>query len=323
MKYRIVPFENNMADEAINLFRSAYSCEKDGNPLLPNRPLNDTTWVKQAMLQTNCHLGVAALAGYSLVGYMLANFQFSFKGQSTVIIREYSHASTREEKDIIYQMMYASLGEQLITRGINLHIIWHFAHDDVLKEILFQLGYGAFMAGRLRDLSPVDSDKKALIIKETDFLSVADLHVEQSKYYLDSPMFLIKDTDVKSIKEDLDNHAKQGHTLLVYREDKVPKAYFILGACNENEEGFLLQDSHTAQIMSAYAAPSFRGKGIGKALLARSLEWARENGYSSLFVSHETANIYGGNFWRKHFQPYLYCSMRYIDNKVSGIHNKL
>jgi GNAT superfamily N-acetyltransferase len=322
MKYCIVPFENKKTDEAINLFRAAYQLEKKSNVLLPDRALHDKAWIKQAMLQTNCNSGVAALSGDNLVGYMLANFQFDFKGQQAVIIREYSHASISKDKEIIYQLMYGSLGEQLISRGINLHIIWHFAHDDVLKDTLFQLGFGAFIAGQLRDLSPIESAKITHIVEETDFMSVANLHLEQSEYYLDSPIFVRKNTNLKSIKEDLAKHAEQGHTLLVYYEKKTPLAYFILGARDESGEGFLIQDSGTAQIMSAYAQPCARGKGIGKTLLAKSVDRAREQGFLRLFVSHETANIYGGNFWRKHFKPFLYCSMRYIDNGVSETKGK-
>ena len=311
-----------MSDEAINLFHSAYQREKESNALLPEHDLNDNTWIEQAMLLINCNLGVAAFSGDNLVGYMLANFQFDFKGQRAVIIREYSHTAVSEDKEFLYQLLYASLAEELLSRGINLHIIWHFAHDDALKETLFQLGFGAFIAGQIRDLSPIDADKNIHIVKEPDFMSVAGLHVEHLKYYLDSPVFIIKNTDDVSIKEDLTKHIELGHTLLVYYEDKAPAAYFILGACDENEEGFLLQNSGAAQILSAYDRPSARGRGIGKALLAESINWAKEAGYKRLFVSHETANIYGGNFWRKYFQPFLYCSMRYIDNRVSEIKRK-
>lgn len=306
-----------MTDEALNLFHSAYQHEKESNTLLPDRALNDKAWIKQAMLLTNCNLGVAALEGDNMVGYMLANSQFDFKGQQAVIIREYSHASLLKDKDIIYQLMYASLGEELLSKGLNLHIIWHFAHDDILKETLFQLGFGAFMAGQLRDLSPLECNEKIPIIEEKDFMSVADLHVEQAKYLLDSPIFIIKNTESAALKENLKKHAELGHTLLIYYENKAPTAYFILGDCDEKQEDFLLQNSCAAQIMYAYAKPAARGKGIGKALLAKVIDWAKEKNYNRLFVAHETANIYGGNFWRKHFQPFLYCSMRYIDNKVS------
>jgi hypothetical protein len=35
-----------------------------------------------------------------------------------------------------------------------------------------------------------------------------------------------------------------------------------------------------------------------------------------VFVEHETANFYGGNFWCTYFNPYVYASMRYIDTTL-------
>ena len=54
----------------------------------------------------------------------------------------------------------------------------------------------------------------------------------------------------------------------------------------------------------------------GTALLNRAIQWAQAQGYARLFVEHETANFYGSHFWHKHFTPYLYFSMRYVDNTI-------
>ncbi len=87
----------------------------------------------------------------------------------------------------------------------------------------------------------------------------------------------------------------------------------ILGKSAISAEGFLLQHTNTAQIKSAFARPGARGQGIGRALLQYAIEWSRQGGYERLFVEHETANLSGGAFWRKHFTPFVYFSMRYID----------
>ena len=64
-------------------------------------------------------------------------------------------------------------------------------------------------------------------------------------------------------------------------------------------------------------ADSVKDKGrVGKALLQRVVKWSKENGYDRLFVEHETANYYGGNFWTSYFDPYMYFSMRYVDNTL-------
>ncbi len=62
--------------------------------------------------------------------------------------------------------------------------------------------------------------------------------------------------------------------------------------------------------------PEARSKGIGAALLNRVIQWAQAQGCARLFVEHETANFFGSRFWRKHFAPYLYFSMRYVDNTI-------
>lgn len=90
----------------------------------------------------------------------------------------------------------------------------------------------------------------------------------------------------------------------------------IVGESTIDGEGFLLEQTNTAQIKSAYARPEIRGKGIGTALLQRAIQWSQQQGYERVFVEHETANIYGGNFWGKYFSPFVYSSMRYVDNAL-------
>jgi GNAT superfamily N-acetyltransferase len=90
----------------------------------------------------------------------------------------------------------------------------------------------------------------------------------------------------------------------------------IVGESTIDGEGFLLAQTNTAQIKSAYARPEVRGKGVGAALLQHAIEWSQQQGYDRIFVEHETANIYGGNFWGTYFSPYLYASMRYTDTTL-------
>ena len=90
----------------------------------------------------------------------------------------------------------------------------------------------------------------------------------------------------------------------------------IVGESKIGGEGFLLQKTNTAQIKSAYARTEMRDKGIGKALLQRAIQWSQQQGYERIFVEHETANLAGSRFWSKYFHPYLYYSMRYIDNNL-------
>jgi GNAT superfamily N-acetyltransferase len=88
----------------------------------------------------------------------------------------------------------------------------------------------------------------------------------------------------------------------------------MVGHCAGKNQGFLLRDSGTAQVLSAYAEPEVRGRGVGRALLGACLQWASRQGCSRLLVEHETANISGSRFWQRHFDPYLCFSMRYVED---------
>ena len=154
------------------------------------------------------------------------------------------------------------------------------------------------------------------IIEEKDFKKLIDIQVEHMNYYPFSPIFISKNNEIQNARTDLEKHFKNGDAFLVYCERSQPAAYFIVGDATTGDGGSLLKETGTAQIKSAYVKSPLRGKGIGTALLQRALDWSKEQGYERLLVEHETANYYGGHFWRKYFRPYLYTSLRYIDNTI-------
>ena len=212
--------------------------------------------------------------------------------------------------------MYLHLAQQWAEDRRHLHLIGHFAHDAVLQQTLFQLGYGAIVGERLRDFSPISDVRACIIVEEQDVEKLLPLELEHRAYYPKSPIFIFKSTDEEEALSDLQEHREQGDVFFVYYENDVPCAYMIVGTSALEGEGFLLRHTNTAQVKSAYARPALRGKGIGKALLQRVIAWSQQQGYARLFVEHETANFYGGHFWRTHFAPYVYFSMRYIDNGI-------
>lgn len=313
MKYDVVPLEPAHLAAAVDLVDRAYQAERDSSPLLPAELLGDRQRILpylETCLPNGC---VGALSGGELVGFMGISAYFTFKGQKAALVREYSHAATEDDKLAVYRALYAGLGEILAARRAQLHLIGHFAGDRVLREALFLFGFGALVAENLRDLSPVAGAAEVPITQEPDFAVAEALEVEHKNYYRDAPIFLIKDASPERVRAGLAEQQRAGDVLFVYRQDDQPAAYFTVGPCRGLEEGFLLRDSNTAQILAAYARRDSRGQDIGKALLNRALAWAREEGYARIFVEHETANVYGGPFWRKHFTPFLYFSMRYVE----------
>jgi len=322
MSYHLTPFTSEHFDPAVALFIEGYRQECVRSPLLPTRAIDDPAWIRSMLAACldnalwNSASGVAVMQNDRLAAYMMTGAQFPWKGQHVALVPEYGHSAIAEDKETLYQRMYMHLAQTWVDNHIHLHIIGHFAHDDVLRETLYQLGFGGIVAERLRDLSPIDTPTGIAIFEEPDVHKLADLELEHNCYYFKAPIFLTKDTDRSVMLADLDEHAQAGDAFFVYYEDGKPRANMIVGPSSLNGEGFLLRDTNTAQLKSAFAQPDMRGKGVGAALLSRAIQWAQMQGCARLFVEHETANFYGSRFWRKHFTPYLYFSMRYVDNTI-------
>ncbi len=324
VRVTIAEMKESHVDAAVELFRAAYQRERVFSPLLPCDPLGGQEAVATSIHADLANPGVVALDGERLVGYLCMSARFPFKGQQAALVREHGHATVLDQSRLLYQELYAALAELLVRKGIHLHIIAHFSGDQELKGTLFQLGFGAFLAESLRDLSPVATPSTiASVEPEREPRALLSLEREHRRYYRQSPIFLIKDDSEPAAFADLQERLDNGQMFFVCRELQAaesgleePCAYMIVGRCTGDQEGHLLSGSNSAQIYSAYARPSARGKGIGKALLSTCVDWARREHYDRLFVEHETANLLGSRFWDRHFAPYLYFSMRYVENRL-------
>lgn len=316
MPYSIVPFSADYLEPAVRLFLSAYRHEQRHSPLLPSRLLQDPAPIRQALQARLGNPGVVVVRQRQVLAYMLTGAQFPWKGRQAALVPEYAHAAVVADKRDLYRRMYLALAQEWADHHIHLHLLGHLAHDRVLHDTIYQLGFGAIVAERLRDLGAVAGAPAVRIAEECDARRLLALQLEHNRYYPRSPIFIRKPVDPEVVLEELEVQVRQGDLFLVAYDHDEPSAYMTVGESAREAEGFLLQETDTAQIKSAYARPASRGKGIGKALLQAAVQWARQQGYERLFVEHETANYSGGNFWGKHFGPYLHFSMRYIDSGI-------
>ncbi len=316
-QYDVVPFTQNHLESAVKLFVQGYVRERDSSPLLPSRVIDEPEWIHTSLESFLANPGVAVLHEGQPVAFMLTGFRFPFKGQNAAVVPEYCHASILADREELYQVMYMRLAGEWAETHMHLHLVVHFAHDAVLQACLYRLGFGAIVAEQLRDLSAIDGVREVDVVQEADVRRLVDIDVELSHFIGDAPTFVLKNTGRNEHVSALESAARQGDTFFVYCEQDEPCAHLSVGeSAAASEEGFLLRGTNPAQIKSAYARQHVRRRGVGKALLQRAIEWSQEHGYDRLFVEHETANYYGGNFWNSYFTPYVYASMRYIDNAI-------
>jgi len=84
----------------------------------------------------------------------------------------------------------------------------------------------------------------------------------------------------------------------------------------------IIRDAETAGVEIAFTRENARSQGIATALLDRSLEWARSQGYERCAVDWETMNSFASRFWLKWFEPVCYSLMRHIDERLAGVYKE-
>ena len=305
------PLRNEHLDDAALLLAGAYDRQRSSMPLLPERAPG---YFRDHLAQCWRDVGVAAFDDGHLCGFMMESMRFGWKGQQAAGCCELSHAVSADDPAAVYRLLYRDLGARWVDEGRHLHIIGHAATDADLIHCLFHLGFGAFLCEQLRNLSSLACDDEFTVVVDPDPALLVELQSEHRLYYRDSPIFLRKDEG--DIRAELEGCLAHGDKLLAGADDGEITALFIVGESASEGEGLLLRSSNSAQLKSAFVRPQKWRQGIGTALLARSIAWAREQGYERIFVEHETANIQGAAFWGRHFNPYGLYSMRYVDNTL-------
>lgn len=326
---RRAPLEPAHADAAFALFRGAYLRARRANPLLPDLTPDHEARLRGRVERACAHGGVAAWRGPALRGYLVASPPFDFRGARAALVPEYAHAAADDEPAEVIADLYGAVADRLVRDGVPLHLIGHLTADDRVTAVLFDLGFGAIVRERLRDITDVRVADEARGRHEAALARVervaitapwdefASLAAEHAAFYRASPVFVRKDESLGAAAEELEAQRAAGDALFVARADDGPVAYLVVGRCHGVAEGRLLAGSATAQVRSAYTRPAHRRRGIAGALLQHAVKWARLEGYERLFVEHETANPLGSAFWARHFAPFVTFSLRYVDRRLA------
>ncbi|MFO7990736.1 MAG: GNAT family N-acetyltransferase [Thermoplasmata archaeon] len=306
---KIQEFDEDHIQKAAELFVSSYEKQREKTPILPKKKsLYDD--VTTALTNKLGRRGFAAFEDGEMIGYMIETGSAeNFMGKRTAFsLGLYSHSAVEDNRERIYQKLYERLSDTWIKKGYHAHIFSFWARDETLLFTLFRLGFGMTHFELMRDLSLPEKVQTTISIRRLDTaLPIKKLEMEHREYYPKAPLFWLPWEDY-SFQEEF-----QGCLLGAYDGDKIV-AYMHLKT--DDAETPLLASEDTCRVASAYAEHDYRGKGVGTALLREAVLWAKESDLKRLYVEGESANIQGGNFWMKHFEPVVYTVRRCVDERI-------
>lgn len=305
----IKEFKEEHVKEAVSLFVESYENQRQIVPLIPERK-DLYEEVNNALRRNLENPGVAIFRDDELVGYIIENARAdNFMSKPTAFsLGLYSHCSVEDRKEMIYQQIYKDISDVWVKDGYHTHIFSIWAQDEDLSFNFFRLGFGMTHFELLRDLSDIDVKTSEISYRKLESMEpIKELDKEHHKFYPSAPLFWLPPDDY-TYKEEID-----GEIIAGFDNDK-PVGYIHL---KRNEaETWLMTGEDTCRVKGIYIEPKYRGRGIGKGLLQKGVEWAREKELERLYVEGESANIYGGNFWMKHFTPVVYTLRRCVDERM-------
>ena len=325
MSIEIEPFRETHLQDAAELFCARYRALRKAVPFLPDR--YNTA---DAILPMLCDLsqgapGVVAMDGRKLAGYLIGFVIPEFQGLRSVFSPEWANAARLEGSRRLYQEMYGCLSANWVADKCFTHLVSLLENDPQGRDAWHWLGFGMAAVDGLRDLQPVQAVSAGFeLLRATlaDVRQATSFDEALARHLAAPPIFWPHEN--REYAEWLSNSANA--LWLAYpagspdRTGKVHAGEEVAG-CMALEPGYqggcqVVQDEQTISITGAFTQEGTRGNGVATALLNRSLEWARAEGYERCAVDFEPMNSLAARFWPKYFRTVCYSLMRRVDERI-------
>jgi GNAT superfamily N-acetyltransferase len=210
------------------------------------------------------------------------------------------------DTDRAVERLYAGLAERWVTEACVEHVVTVLAGDDPALAAFGRLGFAAHVVDLVRDLGPVDGASlpeggEVRRAVPGDAPAILELHAGLVRHLRAAPVFLrIPNAPALEMQRRL--IADPDGAVFVATVDDRPVAFLRIGP-PADDVSTIVRDKGTASITGAFTVPEIRGTGVGSALLAEAVAWAREARYVRCAVDHEAANGEASRFWSRHATP--------------------
>jgi GNAT superfamily N-acetyltransferase len=245
-----------------------------------------------------------------------------FYAQRSARVLYGAHAVEPAAGDALYRALYAALAEDWVRAGRLAHYIQLPARDGVALDTWHALGFGHDMGLALRDTTPLGAvtpaDVQLRRATTADSPVIWEIERALARHEAAAPVFMpLVPAAEPAARAELDTLLADP-TMLCWLAERAGQPLGSLTCVPPPPHiSPLLTPARTLNIAVCAVMPAARGVGVGTALLAHAIEWARANGYDWLRLTWMTANPLSSRFWSGHgFRPIMYRLVRRVDERA-------
>jgi GNAT superfamily N-acetyltransferase len=321
----IVALTEDEVPAAGQLVAGRHARERRRFPLLPaayEDPARAADLVRRTLAVTD---GVAAVDGGRLVGFLTSldavpepsSPLARYAPARAALHLVHGHAVADDvAPGPIAAALFARLAARALERGVTDHVVHvPIGHDDAWVT----LGFGRANAVAVRDRARVDVDAGGDVrIATSDELDVVDRLVdEEAVFHAGSPMFrpYRRAATADAVRAALaDELASADHAFLLARRGG--RDVGVLSVAPGLGSPLYVPDG-AAYIAATAVLAEARGGGVGAALVAAAMAWAREHGHRAACLHFATTNMTSTAFWTGiGFTPVMLHLRRVLDERI-------
>ncbi|MFT4038845.1 MAG: GNAT family N-acetyltransferase [Thermomicrobiales bacterium] len=306
-------------------------------PLLPPafEAQSNAARLLEAVMRVNGAAGVAALRAGQLVGYLCgapvlhpsAYLYSCFMQPRAADISDAGFALAEDAPPDLLRRLYGELAAPWVARGLTAQYVtapaaaeWSEAWDDLEFGRFTALG-----AQRVAEVPEPTSMPARFSCRRADLADLPALEAATVAFFRSlagPPAFLpFMEEAIPAQRQIIAELLADPACTVLLAVDAAGELAGYMALVEQSSPHWMLSPlsapSSAVYLQIAYVAPQWRGAGVGAALAARSLEWAKERGAEHCLVEWITASR-AAAFWRRQgFQVINYWRRRSVDPRAA------
>jgi GNAT superfamily N-acetyltransferase len=284
----VVPFADEHVEAAAALLAARHARHREAEPLLPA----DVDFRAEVEREWRQEGASGVFAGNA---YLIASPQtFPTTRWMRVGVAGQAIEGDRERM----RDLYAAASQRWLDDGHTKHAVFVPTYDADLVDAWFRLSFGASAALALRETGSEESFDGGVEIRrgtQDDFGEMARLDVEMSAAMQPAPSFSEMPLQpVEEVEAEWRNDPDQdAFEMFVAERDGRIVGHIVL----YRRPPDLRVAPNGIDLAAASTEPQARGTGVGRALTAHVLRWAREHGYPVMTTDWRMTNLWASRFW--------------------------